>query len=347
MNVTIEKLTDKELKILEYKSLGYSDENLDGDLTFGKEEHTYTDVDIYSCTPQTYFYSLVTKGESDTAELEKRVQQYDTINSGNIIDNDWFSDNGYIYKYTDGLNTKCEELAPKSQSNAIPKAVYTTTVGDTLNKAYNKEYLSYKLNTPYREVNINRRVQILNNDNVLKELLRFLIQFQQLNYTYTSYNLGDVYDEAVMSITAQTGLIPRPSRLKADTLQMATTKFNLSVRGKDYKTVKEAVEGLNLYTEKGTVRPKIDGKDNRAITGTTTSKFKSKANEELINECIDAMIDAEMFISPMTIKEQLETTGLRQIKEVVKGRKLEIKQYNYNTFGVTTHAMYIKALDEV
>ncbi len=303
-----------------------------------------------------------------TKELNKRIDNQKNESSGLMLSRNWLDENALfgrrcIDRYKEGFNLKDEELAPMSKANAVSssrdiksKNTYVNKFGDTIYKidANNRvmsgdekgnpiDVLTYQLNNPYKEVNINRHISFLNKDNVLQELLRFLIQFQQLNYLHTEFDLGEVYDEVVLSINSQTKpkLIPNPIQLKESTLDMAVTVFEDSIEGKGFSSVKDVVNGLGLYKEK-TYYSNTDDvtKDGRGISIGGVKKHHKRVNDNLINDCIDTMIDADMFISPKTIKDQLYTTGRNQIQKVYKERRLELKQYNKNTFGVTTDAMF-------
>ncbi len=251
----------------------------------------------------------------------------------------FYNENGYVYSYMAGLNLK--------PSNAIklPTGVYR---GDGINK-YPKveanEIMVYQLASPYFKFNISKPISFLNSENVLQEMKRYLIQFQQLNFCYNpSYDLNLVYDDVAIRIQHQTGLIPNMKELKDGIMDDVVNIFESSIGGdtalSKYTTVSEVVEGLELGVVYSNYIHKNVYHDGRKLLLKAIRKQESSINNAMINDCIYDMMSAEMFICNETIKDQIHSTGLRQIKTIVAERKQEINYYNLSLFNVKTYSKW-------
>lgn len=263
-------------------------------------------------------------------DLEKRTGYYDRKYScGEMINTYWCNDNRYIYNYSEGLNLK--------EENAIelPTGIYK-------NENKDSEILVYKTSSPYLTFNINRPVCILNKGNVLQEIQRILIQFQQLNCTYSEYDLNDVYDEIALTIHHQTGLIPNYEEIKEETVRKAKEKFEATVQGMEINSVRDVVHELELGEWRHYFVYNGKEHDGRKLLLSAIKKHEKKINDAKINDCINNMMDAEMYINNQTIKDRLCKTGTKQIAAVFKERREEIERYNFDTFGVKSYKMYKK-----
>lgn len=251
--------------------------------------------------------------------------------TGSMLNPGWFNANNFIFSYTENLNLKDDNVTKLPTS-------YFKNAG--INPDNISEIMAFQLSTPYIKFSIDRNIGLLHKGNVLQELQRILIQFQQLNFTYNDYDLNDVYDELVLMIHHQTGLIMNCKELKEETIRLAKERFEESIEGIEIKCVKDAIHKLKLGKLKTHFVYTGGEHDGRTVLLNAIKKQESTINNAKIDDCINCMMDSDIYICGDTIEDQLHKTGRRQIDLVLKDRKQEIKDYNVSTFGVRSYKVY-------
>ncbi len=281
----------------------------------------------------THTDNRITTIEQYTASSTSEAWFSSRYGNNGLVNEQFYSEHNYIYKYTENLNLKPEN------AQELPTGIIKNA---GINRGAMKEIIAYELSYPYIRFNINFGIGLLNKGNVIQQLLRYLTQFQQLNYTYNDYDLNGVYDDVVIRIQHQRGLMPNYSEIKDSLLDKATTNFHNSIKGKAYSSIREVVKGLGL----GKLHYNYvysDSNTNGASLLLKALKRKEMTNNTAkVNDCIDEMMNAQMYIDLRTIGEQLFNSNHKVIERVFKDRKQEIKKYNLSTLGVASYKKYVQ-----
>lgn len=263
------------------------------------------------------------------SRLVEEGRRFDShYSNGRMLNKDWFNAKNLIYSYTENLNLKDYNVTK------LPTGILKNAGFNPKNES---EIMAFQLSTPYLKLNIDRSIRLLKRNNVMQELQRILIQFQQLNFTYNDYDLGEFYDDIIIRIQHQTGLVNNFKKIKEETLRIAKQRFKKTIKGMNITSVKDAVHKLEL----GELRTHfVYDEGGSSLLLKAINKQNKDNNDTKINDCINSMIDAEMYIDTNTINDQLFETGLRQIKSALAERKQEIKDYNVSTFGVKSFKVW-------
>lgn len=262
---------------------------------------------------------------------------YDRYSNPNMVYSKFYSINNYIFRYQEGLNTSNTYAVPLGTEEYYSpgKFVYV--------KSESTEIIVYKLRKQYRVFNIDRQISSISKFNVINEVLRYLVQFQQLNYFYKpNYNLSSVYDDVMVRIQHQTGLVPNMEDIKNSILERSNRYFEKSIENIDpsIDTLKKFVNVLDLGKCMEYYTPRIDGYERKGLLLKAYRKAESLKNVNMINKCIDNMKEKTMFICPDSVKNELPSTGINQIREVVHHRKQEVDYFNLTNFNAKTYSKY-------
>ena len=255
---------------------------------------------------------------------------YRYCNSG-IVNTDFFTENQYVYNYTEKLNLKDHNVLK------IPTGQYKNALFP--NKS---EIVVCKLIEPYYSFSIDYPISRLNNGNVIQMLLQYLIQFQQINYTYIDYDICKVYDDAVIRIHSQLKLLSNYEAIKTSIIEKSIAIFEESVKETNGTSIGAVLSSLRLLTPKNYYVHGFDGIDKKDVYCKAYNYLSHTESEEKILSCIELMKEAKMFVNAETVKDQLYDSGERQIKKVLKDCKEIINEYNMNTFGVKTYYQWKK-----
>jgi len=258
-------------------------------------------------------------------EFEKtRDRINDKTSSGLIVDKEFYKQKNYIYSYTEGLNTK--------NATIMGTGVYSSVIRPL---DYD-EIIAYRLEKPYYKISINFPLRIINQKNLFKVLLKYLVQFQQLNYKFNpKYDLGKVFDEAIIQIRANRGLGKDWQKWKDSLLKTARNHFEDSIKGTEELSLKESLHHFGILKARRYFAYS-HGFDSGALILRAIKKEEKETNDALVNYVIDAMMENMDFVCLQTIKDALQNKVKRPVERVYKERKDEIKRYNLNTFGVKT-----------
>ncbi|NPD85348.1 hypothetical protein HNS38_11285 [Lentimicrobium sp. L6] len=202
----------------------------------------------------------------------------------------------------------------------------------------------YKPNKPYYKLSLDLWVDKFDSYNKIGLLRGHLVRFIQLNPTKRDFNtLYIVLDSAINRINNNSLLNFNFNKIHTQLIDQAlddTKNLEGIIPSKEYYMSIDWKEKHDYYTGKF-------GFENRNLVNKAKGILVKYENSKKINEVIDAMIEAKIFISSETIKDQIFKTGLRQIKDVYKERKEELKKYNMDEFGVKTLKTYWKKYSEM
>lgn len=267
-----------------------------------------------------------------------------------MVNADYYCENDYIYSYTEGINT--------SEKTAIALGTgeyYYSCNPFLIEESDATEIMVFKHKKPYRTFNIDRPLFTLNKKNVINEVIRYLVQFQQLNYFYNSkYDISTVYDDVMIRINHKLDLVGNMKHIKDRLVDDSNKIFSSTLHDfhkgcpKDYSSlpkllaIKQFINYMNLGSTHDYYTPKVNKRfDRRGLLLKATRRAESLNNQGKINACIDSMKLKNRFICADTVKvDEMPTTGINQIREVVKSRKQEIDSYNLSNFNAKTYRKY-------
>lgn len=258
----------------------------------------------------------------------KRFQS-ESQHGSNLTDFSRFNNRRWAYIITKGFSPR----------NTKPVNTTIGTVVDGITKDGKTVYILYQDEPYFVSPSLDFQVSGLTFKNYLSTIIRQLVIFRQLNTNATEHDV-----ELFLLSMANTIFAAKKYDLTRkqwdDVITASKYYFEEQTAGVKYNNADELLTGLNLWKEKHWFVPYYEEADKRTLFN-NSERLVAKKRVKSINDIIDGLIQAEMFVSKETIQDHLDfDMSLRTISDIMKPRKQQIKEDNMKYFGHNTFKKY-------